>query len=57
MKDGKKKQFDERRQKTAVTREGKEEQKTCRRWFDFTDVGRGQMGFFLFFNQLIHLIE
>lgn len=28
MKDGKKKQFDERRHKTAGTREGKEEQKT-----------------------------
>lgn len=28
MKDGKKKQFDERRYKTAGTREGEEEQKT-----------------------------
>lgn len=45
MKDGKKKQFDERRYKTAGTREGNEEQKTNNRpWCDVTKT----LGNFLF---------
>ncbi len=38
MKDGKKKQLDERRLKTAGTHEGKEEQETNRHWSPCTDV-------------------